>query len=147
MTRAAAVVVALALAARPAGAVCVIDGVTGLAFGSYDTLSASPLDTTGSIIYKCLLSLTITIDISTGSSTSYAARTMTKAGGGTLAYNLFLDVTRMQVWGNTSSGTVHYGPFLGLLVDTAIPVFGRIPAGQDVATGNYSDTVVVTLNY
>ena len=147
MTRLAGALLAIALLARPAQAQCVIDGITGLAFGSYDVLSGSPDDISGSITYKCLVSLTITIDISTGSSMTYAARTMTRAGGGTLSYNLFADVGRTQVWGNGAGGTFHYGPFIGVLVDLAIPVFGRIPARQDAMVGSYSDIVVVTLNY
>jgi spore coat protein U-like protein len=143
-------VLALLLIARaaPARAQCVIDSVTGTAFGTYDTFSASPLDTAGAVIYRCLVALTITIDLSTGSSAAYAARTMTRiGGGGTLTYNLFLDAARLTVWGNGASGTVHYGPILGLLSGVTVPIYGRVPARQDVATGDYSDTVVVTLNY
>lgn len=142
------VAVALLLVAAPARAQCVIDGVTGTAFGTYDTFSASPLDTSGSVIYRCLVALTITIDLSTGSSAAYAARTMTRiGGGGTLTYNLYTDATRLVIWGNGANGTGRYGPVLGLLTGVSVPIFGRVPARQDVATGDYSDTVIVTLNY
>jgi len=140
--------VAGVLGAPPATAQCVLDGVGAVSFGSYDPFANAPLDTTGSVTYKCLVSLTITIDLGTGASASYAVRTLKKSGGASLNYNLYLDATRLAVWGNAAgNGTVHYGPVVGLLTDVTIPIFARIPARQDAAVGSYSDTVVVTLNY
>lgn len=136
------------VAARPAAAQCAIDSVSPVAFGSYDPLSSAPLDSTGSVTYKCLLSLSVTIDVSTGSSASYAARTMKNAGGDALTYNLYLDAARLTVWGNAAgNGTVHYGPIIALLTAVTVPIFGRIPAKQDAAVGGYADTIVITLNY
>ena len=135
------------LLARGAQAQCVIDAVTSPTFGSYDPLSSNPLDTTGSVTYRCLVALAITIDLARGASATYAARTMARAGGGTLTYNLFLDPARQMIWGDATGGTVHYGPVLGLLSAVVVPLFGRIPAGQDASVGSYSDTIVVTLNY
>lgn len=133
--------------ARPAQAQCVLDSVSGVAFGTYDTFSSAPLDSSGSVTCRCLVALGVSIDLSAGSSGSFANRTMTKIGGtDTLSYNLFLDVARVLIWGNGSNGTVHYTN-LGLLSALTIPIYGRVPARQDVATGNYSDVVVVTLNY
>lgn len=151
MTRLAALATVLALGAvvaSPARAQCVLDGVTSAAFGSYDVLSPSPLDTVASVTYKCLVSLSVTIDLSTGTSGTYASRTLTRTGGGgTLTYNLYFDAAHQTIWGNGAGGTVHYGPFLGVLSDVVLPVFGRIPAGQDIQVGSYSDVIVVTLNY
>lgn len=141
---AAAVIAALA---PPASAQCVIDSTSGVAFGSYDPLSAAPLDTTGSITARCLVALLVTIDLGTGSSASYAVRTL-KSGTNVLSYNLYLDAARQTVWGNAAgNGTVHYGPALGLLSGATIPIYARVAPNQDVAVGNYTDTIVVTLNY
>lgn len=140
--------IAALVAARPAAAQCAIDSVSPVGFGNYDPLATAPLDSSGSVTYKCLLSLTVTIDLSTGSSASYAARTMKHASGDALAYNLYFDAARLTVWGNAAgNGTVHYGPIIALLTAVTVPIFGRVPAKQDVRVGNYSDTIVVTLNY
>lgn len=149
MRRLAALTAVFGLVASPARAQCLIDGVTGPAFGTYDVFSASALDTMGSVTYKCLVSLAVTIDLSTGSSGTYAARTLARIGGGsTLSYNLYADVARQSVWGDGTNGTVHYVIILALLTDVTIPIYGRIPARQGTAaTGNYSDVVVITLNY
>lgn len=138
----------LALTARDADALCVIDSVVGLAFGDYDVMSNTPKDISGSVTYRCLISLSITIDISAGGGGTFANRRMARmGGGGNLAYNIYADITRTLVWGNGTSGTVRYGPLVGLLTGVTVPIYGRIPAKQDVATGTYTDTVVVTLNY
>lgn len=145
------VIVALALVMALRGtlarAQCSITANTGTAFGNYDVYSNLPLDISGSVTYLCLLSLSVTIDLSAGSSGTATARQMTRVGGGTLNYNLYLDAARTFVWGNGTGGTFHYGPIIALLTAVTVPIFGRIPAGQDVSTGDYTDTVVITLNY
>lgn len=137
-------IVALAAASRPAHA-CTITSSTGVSFGVYNVYAAAPLDSAGTITYSCTLSISVTIDIGTGSGT-YASRTM-RAGTSTLAYNLYTNAARTTVWGDGTSGTGHHGPVLGLIGSTTVSIYGRVPAGQDVAAGSYTDTVVVTLNY
>jgi spore coat protein U-like protein len=80
--------------------------------------------------------------LSTGSSGSYAARTL-RSGAFELPYNLYLDAARTQVWGDGSAGTFTDSPNPGNVTRT-IPVYGRIPPLQDAAAGTYSDTIVVT---
>lgn len=148
MTRGAiAAALCALLVPAPAPAQCVIDATSGVAFGGYDPLAAAPTDSSGSVTVHCLVSILITIDLGTGGSGSYAARSL-KSGTEVLSYNLYLDAARQTVWGNAAgNGTVHYGPTLGLLAAIAIPIYARIAARQDVAVGNYTDTIVVTLNY
>lgn len=139
----------LVAAPRAAHAICVLDAVSGMAFGSYDVYSSAPLETSGTITVRCLVSLFVTVEVSKGSSTSFANRTMALPGGtGTkLNYNLYRNAGRTQIWGDGTSGTTKYGPVLVLISTINIPIYGSIPAGQDVTAGSYSDTVVVTLNY
>ena len=147
MRAAALIALATTVLTTPARGQCVLQGVSGAAFGSYDVMSPSPLDTTASVTYRCLVSLSITIDLSAGSSGSYATRTLTRAGGGTLTYNLYMDAARQIVWGNGANGTSHYTAASSLLSDVTVTVYGRIATHQDADVGVYSDTVVVTLNY
>jgi spore coat protein U-like protein len=127
--------------ASSAHAACTIFLAVGPAFGTYDTLSFAPLDAVGTISYQCSPPKP-TVQISTGSSGSYSARTM-RSGAATLLYNLYLDAARTMVWGDGSAGTFTDSPNPGN-VTRSIPVYGRIPANQDAASGSYSDTILVT---
>ena len=148
---AAALVVLVAAARRAEAISCTIQSVVGVAFGSYDVFSSSPVDSTGSITYRCTLVVplldTIVITISTGNAGSFLPRTM-QSGVKGLAYNLYLDAARTLVWGTGADGTSRYGPIQPLeSSDVTVPVYGRLPAGQDVPAGAYADTVVVTIIY
>ncbi|MBX3161086.1 MAG: spore coat protein U domain-containing protein [Deltaproteobacteria bacterium] len=133
------------LRAAPAEAGCSISAVKTAAFGSYNPLATTPVDTTGSFTYKCTAGTTITIDIDGGGAQNVQARRMTRTGGGSLAYQLYRDPTRLFVWGNTV--TTNAGPMLGAVLDLEVFVYGRIFALQDVETGPYNDAVSVTINY
>ena len=125
---------------------------TGVAFGSYNILSASPSDAAGSVRVVCTLSAALsgsfTIDLSTGASNSYTNRTL-RNGANSLVYNLYTSAGRTQDWGNGTGSSVRVTQsFTGLLVvDRTVPVYGRIPARQNVRGGAYSDTIVVTVAY
>ncbi len=138
--RTAAAVSLIALASN-AHAVCTIFTAAGPAFGTYDTLSPAPLDGVGTISYRCTPPRP-TVQISTGSSGSYSARTM-RSGAATLRYNLYVDAARSRVWGDGSAGTFTDSPNPGN-VTRSIPVYGRIPPNQDAASGSYSDTILVS---
>ncbi|MCP3065098.1 spore coat U domain-containing protein [Myxococcus sp. K38C18041901] len=136
------------LGATQSQALCQVRGVVNLNFGNYNPVSAAPLETTGSVVYRCMAHSTpITIELGAGRSNTPAARQMQGPATNTLAYNLFVDPTRLNIWGDGSAGTYRLGPFLPLLgLDVAIPIYGRIPAQQSASQGAYSDTLVVTLN-
>jgi len=127
---------------------CSIGSIVGLAFGSYDVLSFSPLDSAGSVSYRCdnVSALdTIKIQLSRGGSATYQPRTL-QQGAYQLQYNLYLDPARSSVWGDGSAGTGQYGPSLppnGSSVQ--IDIYGRVPARQIAHAGSYSDTVLITL--
>ncbi|NOJ82976.1 spore coat protein U domain-containing protein [Myxococcus xanthus] len=132
-----------------AGAVCQIRSTMGVSFGTYLTTDLLPRDSAGSITYRCEGQLTpITIDFSAGSSGNPLARSMAGPGAHRLEYNLYVDATRLIVWGNGTSGTGRYGPVVPLFgVDVTVPIYGRIPAGQAIPVGAYADTVVMTVTF
>lgn len=129
---------------------CTISSVTSVAFGAYDPFSGSPLDSAGSLTYSCVGvggSDTILIQLGRGSSSSFFPRRMNN-GGAALDYNLFLDASRLSVWGDGSQGTSQLGPFTPPENTSAtINIYGRIPAGQNIPEGVYGDTLVITLLY
>lgn len=143
---------ALAVMVPTAQAACSVS-TSSVAFGTYNPLSGSPNDSTGSVTVNCsfllALALSYTISFSAGSYGSYATRKMA-SGTSRLNYNLYTDLLRSQVWGDGSAGTstVPGGSLIALLVYSQIhPVYGRIPSGQAVSSGSYADSITVTLTY
>ncbi|MBB3047521.1 spore coat protein U-like protein [Litorivivens lipolytica] len=70
------------------------------------------------------------------------------SGANSLNYNLYTDPTYLTVWGDGNGGTATVPGAIGvLLLPIDHVVYGRIPAGQNSAAGNYSDTISVTVTY
>lgn len=122
--------------------------VTSVAFGSYNVFNASALDSSGTVTFSCNNQGNhVSISLGKGTSSTFAPRTMTK-GSETLGYNLFLDAARTSIWGDGTSGTSVYtrtNPPNN--TNVSIPIYGRVMASQDVSAGNYSDTVLATINF
>lgn len=139
----------------------------GLAFGSYDPTSAADVTGIGSGIVDCsyvglgdyLFGFTVTISLSQGSSGTYATRTL-KQGMQSLGYNLYLNPGASgTVFGDGSAGTGSYALcYPGLFVSCTgnagqngqpftVPVYGRLPAGQDIGGGSYIDTLIQTVTF
>jgi spore coat protein U-like protein len=140
----------LVLAARPAAAgVCSVTSVAAVTFGTYDVFEAAPLSFAGSVTYECSdvdPSDRVVIEIS-GLGNGSGPRSMVGASG-SLSYQLYLDAARTMVWGNGAGASGTYGPVLP--VDgspVVVPIYGRVPARQNVAAGAYEDSLVVTLNF
>ena len=141
-----AVLSLMAFAGR-AEAACTIS-TTAVNFGSYNVFNTSATPANGTVTYRCGAGdHNITVSISTGSSGSFANRTM-KKGTEDLTYNLFLDAAFATVWGDGSGTTGQYtikNPPNG--TDVNLTVYGRVPPLQDVSVGSYSDTVIATVNF
>jgi spore coat protein U-like protein len=146
-----------ALEAR-AAADCTVSAV-GVNFGIYDPYLTTPDDSVGEITVTCThlsgpaIEVRYTVTLSTGGSGSFAPRRL-RAGPALLGYNLWSDPALSSIWGNGSGGTVivtgllKVGPGVGNGVRTAVhPIYGRIPALQDAAEGDYLDSIVATLTY
>jgi spore coat protein U-like protein len=141
---------ALLLAPASAFAECTIS-TTSVDFGTYSTTSAAPLNGVGGVRTDCRHNDAPSgVSISTGGSGSYAMRRMTN-GSAQLQYNLFSDASRTSVWGNGSGGTVTVSPpitqSVGLRRIREATIYGRIPAGQNVRAGTYTDTMFVTVSF
>ncbi len=155
-----AAVLLLCLAANSAHALCTLVcscsvSTTNVAFGTINPLSAANTDSTGSVRVTCGgvagLLIPYRVDIGTGGG-SYAARRM-NSGANTLAYNVYTDTNRTQIWGNGTGGTQYVSnsillDLLGLSPAQINWVYGRLPGSQTTALpGVYSDTIAVTLTY
>jgi spore coat protein U domain-containing protein, fimbrial subunit CupE1/2/3/6 len=145
----AAAAVAAAPAARAGN--CSFQTVTSVIFGSYDVFSASALDSTATISYKCSPPVaTPTIYLSQGGSGTYSPRQMVGPSGTLASYNLYLDASHTTVWGDGSGGSAFItgpDPQTGNQIFT-YTIFGRVPAGQDlVGGGAYTDSLTITINF
>ena len=142
-TTAAAVLLCTSPGEAQLGVNCTIS-TGGVAFGSYDVFSASPVDSAGSVTYQCSLGVSIIVQLGTGSAGTFTPRTMLRVGE-PLNYNLYRDAARTQVWGDGTSGTTTHTQFATVLFPTTVPVYGRVFASQNVTIGAYSDSVIATI--
>lgn len=125
---------------------CTLDSVSGLNFGPYDPFSFTPLTTAGSLRFSCDGADGPRISISRGLHGTFAARAMRNPGDNVpLQYNLYVDAACQQIWGDGTSGTL--APTGPPGMSRSLPVFGCVPARQNVAAGVFGDTVVVTFDF
>jgi spore coat protein U-like protein len=136
------------LAAPAAEAACTIS-TTAVNFATYDVFATSPGDATGVITFRCSAPRPplVTIDLDRGGAPSFNPRQM-RNGTETLNYNLYLDSTRTTIWGDGTGGSLAFtqaSPPPNQNVN--VPVYGRIPASQDVSAGLYTNTVTATIQF
>ena len=121
---------------------------TSVNFGTYNVFNGSDVDSTGTVTYRCNGSAhNITVGLTQGASATFNPRKMQK-GAEVLNYNLFVDASRTSIWGDGTSGTSQYqigNPPNNTNVN--LTVYGRVPAGQDVSAGSFSDTVTAVINF
>jgi spore coat protein U-like protein len=131
---------------------------SGVGFGDYDPLLATPDDSSANVGVTCTrvifvdpFNVSYTLSLSRGSSGTYSPRRM-NAGAARLNYNLYRDAARAQVWGDgtNSTGTVA-GSLSFVWFQTSQTgnqtVYGRVPAQQNATPGAYADTIVMTITF
>jgi spore coat protein U-like protein len=123
-------------------ATCTIT-TSAVAFGAY---TGSEINATGSVTANCVNGTAWTIGLGAGNGTgaTVSNRKMT-SGANTLGYALYSDAGRTQNWGNTIGADTLAGTGTG--ASDSHTVYGRIAAGTVPAPGNYSDTVLATINF
>ncbi len=148
---------AMLLAAGPAHALLcgtILDplsvSATALNFGNYIPTGASTANT--SVKISCgLLGLDLlpnfSISLSAGNAPAPSGRYLAMSGSH-LDYNIYADPGFATVWGDGGSGSITQ-TFAGVLSlgNITFTGYGRIPAGQYVAAGPYTDVVTVTVSY
>lgn len=121
-----------------------------LAFGNYDPIvvnNTSPLDATANLQYTCTKGVTATVGLGNGANYT-TTRRMAGPSANFLNYQIYTDSLRTSIWTTTttvSATSTSKNTFLG--GGTGLPAFGRIPAGQDIVAGSYTDSVTATVNY
>jgi spore coat protein U-like protein len=121
-----------------------------LNLGVFD--GTNDLTASSTISINCTSGTTFNVDLSTGSSATYAMRTLVN-GTDTLNYNLYSTNTYTAVWGNGTGGTVRgAGTGQGMAAGQvqSLTVYGRLLASDNTGAfgaGSYSDTIVATITY
>lgn len=137
-----------------AAASCGFQNVIGVAFGLYDPLSGAANNSSGRFAVACSRPFRFvgpfdpfpySVNVSSGLHGTVTARKMSN-GVDNLSYGLYQDSSR-QTNLTSVSGSFHF-PFLGVRDGSRLfDVYGRIPAGQLVSSGTYTDTITLTLTF
>ena len=123
---------------------------TGLDFGEYDVFAPMPRDSAGTVTVACDRNPPTDIVISIGPSPASGGfnprRMRHTVLPDRLEYNLFISPSMGTAWGDGSAGTstVRLRKVNRNRPATAT-IYGRIPPGQNVSVGAYSDSVTVTI--
>ena len=110
-------------------------------FGAY---SGIQLDATSTVSATCTTGTPYYIGLHEGRApgATTSTRKMTGPGGQLLAYSIYRNPARTLNWGKIVPRDAQFG--VGSINFTA---YGRIPAGQFVQSGAYSDTILVELTF
>ncbi len=118
--------------------------VSPLNFGDYASGNSGGYGLTrGSISVTCTSGTPYQIDIGPGESTDIAHREMSD-GKQHLYYQIYIDAGYQMAWGDNVRGVSVSG--IGTGQAQTYPVYGLLPAGQNVASGNYTDALNVNVN-
>ncbi len=124
------------------GGTCTVGGAT-MSFGSYASTTASTAN--GSIQVTCSNGTNATVVLNQGANNnrapSYATRALNN-GTNYLGYDIYTDNAFGTIW-NTAAPQ----PITSTGAPITLTAYGRIPSGQNPATGSYNDTVTITVNF
>ena len=125
--------------------ICAVNA-TPLSFGSYDASAASPNDATSTVTATCSNSTVFDVSLDEGLGSALVTTRKMTNGGNTLSYNMYTTSARNTIWGNGTIGSATQSG-VGDGTGQVFTVYGRIPQGQYVTPGGYSDTVTATVTY
>lgn len=120
---------------------------TDMNFGVYDP-SATAHEDTSTVTVRCTKRSPYDVGLDKGANGASVTTRQMKHSTLTdlLNYSLFSEATRTTNWGDTVGvDTVNVASATGNPTDHT--VYGRVPAGQYVSAGSYSDTITVTVTY
>ncbi len=121
---------------------CLI-AATPLAFGTYTGVLAST-STTLSVTCTNTTPYNVGLNAGLGTGATVTNRKMTGSSA-VLNYGLYQDSAESVNWGQTVGTDTVTGTGNGSA--QSLTVYGKVPAGQYVAPGAYSDTITATVTY
>lgn len=123
---------------------CFITAISDLDFGMLSAPINRNHDQSGSMTLQCPPGTSWQVDMGQGNHFQ-TTRRMSNGASGFVSYVLYQDPSRTRLWGSTTGGSTASGTASS--ASEQIPIYGRIPLQGGVSTGDYSDTVVVTVTY
>ncbi|MFZ3207867.1 MAG: spore coat U domain-containing protein [Geobacteraceae bacterium] len=122
---------------------------TPVNFGNYDVFTGAVQESTGTITVDCKnpeqKPLSVIISIDKGSSEGFNPRQMTSTMGDRLNYYLYTNPARTTIWGDGTGGSATVNDTLTKSAILNVVIYGRIPAGQNVSVGTYTDVLTATV--
>ena len=123
-----------------------------LAFGAYDPIVANAaVDLAAQVAFSitCTNGASTTIDLgqganAAGGSTPQVPLRQMINGGNKMSYYLYTDAPHTTVWGAAGATRAYTGTGAA---DASVICYGKIPSGQSLPAGAYTDTVVATINF
>lgn len=122
---------------------CTVAGGT-LDFGTYVNAQATDLNTVATFGYSNCSAGRLHFELSGGTYGSTTARRAGNGSGAFLDYGLFKDAARTQ---NFGEGDLGHSMTLATAGSGSVSVHGRVPRGQTVPAGTYTDLVTITLTF
>jgi spore coat protein U-like protein len=120
----------------------------GLTFPNVDPTSTQT-DGATTVTVNCTKNSPYTVGLDAGVSTgSTIPNRLMASGANTMQYNLYTDVARSTIWGN-SAGSWVAGTGAGMGTAQVLNVYGRVASGQtNLAVGLFTEpTITVTVTY
>jgi spore coat protein U-like protein len=139
--QAATATATLSVSASIAGA-CTVGG-SALSFGAYSATAASTANSNISV--TCSNGTNAVVTLNQGNNNNRVPASGTRAlnnGTNYLGYEIYTDNALGTVW-----NTVNSQPVTSTGAPITLTAYGRIPAGQNPATGSYNDTVTITVTF
>jgi len=92
----------------------------------------------------CTAGTPYSVALNGGNAQQVQQRRMAAPAGGAIAYQLYRDGARTQVWGDTLADRV---TGTGTGTPQTLPVYARVPAQPTPRAGGYSDVITATVTY
>lgn len=116
-------------------------------YGNYDPSAALPLDVSNQVAIQCTQGTNYWLGLGNGANFAAPNRRMAGGTGEFLNYQFYTDAPGGTVWDNLNGPAANANTVAAGLSPYNITIFGRVPAGQVVSAGVYTDTVVMTVNF
>jgi spore coat protein U-like protein len=118
-------------------------------FGAYDpvaTNATAPLDGIGTVTVTCTKGAVAKVGLNPGANAQGTTRRMSQGAAEYLTYEIYKDTAHANIWGDTIDTALDI-PAAPNRNPRTFTAYGRVAAAQDATVGNYTDTVVATVNF
>jgi spore coat protein U-like protein len=128
-------------------ALCTVTTTT-VNFGNYNPILATATDSTGTIDVFCdVKSMGVITSIGVSPNSGVFSPRQMAFGLELMNYNVYTNKQRTSIWGDGTVGTSTVSNNIPANKTKSMTVYGRIPPGQDVSVGTFSETLTVTVTW